>query len=96
MSYFCVLEFRSASVYPDIMCTHGLVDTEIRFVNRVGRRKICALGEENLLCFPPSIYRHGSVFVTLEFVCYVITHRNHCAVQISIRQVKKNSCNKTN
>ena len=52
MSHFCVLEFRSASVYPDIMCTHGFMDAEIQFVSRVRRRKICALGEENLQCPP--------------------------------------------
>jgi len=53
MSHFGVLEFRSASVHPDIMCTHGFMDTEIQFVNRVRRRKICALGEENLVSSPP-------------------------------------------
>jgi hypothetical protein len=54
MSTFGVLEFRSASVYPDIMCTHGFMDTEIQFINRVRRRKICALGEENIV--PPPTY----------------------------------------
>ena len=89
MSPFGVLEFRSSSVrvYPDIMCTHGFMDTEIQFINRVRRRKICALGEGNLQSAPT--YPHGPVFVTSEFVCHVITHRNRCTVQISLRQVKR-------
>ena len=91
MSPFGVLEFRSASVYPDIVCTHGPLDPEIQFINRVRRRKICTLGEENVQSLPPT--PQGRVFVILEFVCYVITHLSHCTVQISFRQVKKNSIN---